>query len=584
MPTNVHYRVTVLPEQHELEVLLTLDGLPAGPVRLDVPTWVLGAYAQLRYARDVFDVRAVDARGHALGVTRQAPSGVVVAREEGPLRVAYRTWMWDPAWGELAGFVAHDQAMLLATRQLFVASHEGPVTVDYVLPDKWPVHHPAGAWPIGHRSWEYPSFAAWMDTPVVAGRFETRSRDVDGTVFHFVFLDRTHGFDTELEPFLDALVAGCRAAREVFGSFPFDGYSFVITFDPSAHWGLEHAFSTTVAFDPLVFIDAAKRWDALRVCTHELVHAWNVCRLKPAPLGKTELVSAPQPDALWVSEGFTRWYELLLGVRAKQVPAARLFSNVLNYFRHLTSWPAYRRTSATDSSRATFLNHHRYPGAANTMVDYYDLGLLVAFDLDATLRLAGASLDAEFRAFYEANAGRGDGFTTRQLGEFLEARHPGTGMLVQREAEWPAGLTTLELLGRLGFGVARAEVPFLGLILDRNEGPLVTQVLDDAPAGRCGLAPGDELVSLDGLAFRPGVLAWLVKHRPAVTLGVKRGQRLLEFEIPVGHREDVSRLFWSGDAAQLARLRAWVGPFDPADGETIALDHYDNFHGTAKVL
>src|SRR5262249_8399791 len=148
--------------------------------------------------------------------------------------------------------------------------------------------------------------------------------------------------------------------------------------------------------------DDDARLQCMRVGGHELLHAWNVKRLKPKPIVNLDLSQGSFTDGLWVAEGFTRYYEFLLAVRAREMTPERFFSNVVNYWRHLTMRPAYARTSVADSSRATFLNHHRYPGAWNSSIDYYDAGMLVAFDIDAVLRRAKtpSSLDAAFVAFY----------------------------------------------------------------------------------------------------------------------------------------------------------------------------------------
>ena len=60
--SSAEYRVSLLPERHELLVELILRGDAAtGEVRLSTPTWVPGAYGFTTIARDLFDVHAEDA-------------------------------------------------------------------------------------------------------------------------------------------------------------------------------------------------------------------------------------------------------------------------------------------------------------------------------------------------------------------------------------------------------------------------------------------------------------------------------------------------------------------------------------------
>ena len=115
--------------------------------------------------------------------------------------------------------------MLLATRLLHPAEHRGPLSVEYRLPKGWKLHHPGQT--AGGPRFEYPNFQKLLDTPVVAGSFDLRTRDIDGVKFHHVFLDKTLGFDAEVEGFIDRLTKVTRACRDVFGSFPFKEYSWI---------------------------------------------------------------------------------------------------------------------------------------------------------------------------------------------------------------------------------------------------------------------------------------------------------------------------------------------------------------------
>lgn len=584
--STASYRVRLDPPRQQLEVELTLTGLGAGPLRLELPTWVPGAYGFMKYGRDLFDVRAFDPSDRELVVTREGWSGFLVADPGDRITIRYRALAADSAWGELAGVLDHRQAVLLGTRYLHAPAHRGRCRVAYALPAEWALHHPAGAREIEPHTFDYPCYAALLDTPVVAGAFEQRTRESHGVRFDHVFLDRTFGFDTELESFLDSVMAIADAAHALFGSYPFERYTFVYSFSPAAHWGLEHANATMIALDGTTLVDDAAWFRSVRVAAHELFHAWNVCRLKPRALMAPDHAHGSFPDGLWVSEGFTRWYEFLLCVRAGELAPQALLSNVVHYWRHLTALPAYARVAADDSSRATFLNHNRYPGSVNAAVDYYDLGMLVAFDLDAALRLHGGhrSLDAEFRAFYEAHVE--GGFTTADVRTFFESRTPGLGAQIAREVEAAGGLSTMELLGRLGFEIRRDRVKQLGIVLADNKGPAVANVLDTGPAARAGLAPGDELVRIDGFPFELAALKWLISRGNPMILEVKRGHHAFTFEVTAVEREDVTGLVWTGDEAQLERLRSWFGrpDFTPARGVAIPLASYDNFHGIQTIL
>jgi predicted metalloprotease with PDZ domain len=586
--TSHRYRVRVLPAQHELDIELTLAvEKPTDVLHVQTPTWVPGAYGLMKYGRDLFDVHATDAVGNPLKLTRRGWSGFDVEGASGTVRIRYRAGAYDPAWGELSGLLSHEQGVLLATRYLYAPSLDGPVVVNYDVPANWEVHHPSGAGAFfTQHVWEYPSFAALLDTPVVVGAFDKHTRTVAGTPFHFVFLDRTVGYERELESFLDQQVKMIEATHAVFGSFPFKDYSFIFSFSPTAHWGLEHANATMIGLGELALIDPEARARALRVSAHELFHAWNVCRLKPEGLPGADFASAPTTDSLWIAEGVTRYYEFLLCTRSGVYSPEQFFSNVVNYFRQLESMPAYFRVSALDSSRATFLNHNKYPGSINATIDYYDKGMLIAFDLDAHLRTTSdQTLDGTFADFYGRFVQKDGGYTHRDVLEHF-GRFEGARALLEREVELPAGLETSSLLERLGFEVSRETLRMLGVVLKENAQAEIVNVLDNSPAGASGLAPGDELLRLDGFPFNFKALQWLVKHQPQFKVEVKRGHQVHAFEVAPVERNRIGTLKWRGDSAQLERLRTWLGrpEWKPMPGQSLPLSSFENFHGIQAVL
>jgi predicted metalloprotease with PDZ domain len=584
---RLRYTVQLEPRRHQLHLTLDMDGLSPGSLRLAVPTWIPGAYAFLRYGRDVLSLKAEDAgSGAALAVTREGWSGWRIDGAGASVRVRVHLNAWDPATGELAGLVDESWALLLATRYPFPPEAPSECEVEYRLPDGWPLHHPSGAVELGPRHFRYQSHAALLDTPVVAGEVTRATRTVRGTPFHALFLSVPVGYEEEGSRFLDGLERVAESCHDVFGSFPFADYTFIFDTSSESGWGMEHASSTLVTLHPEVFVQPRRRMEALRVCAHELFHAWNGARLKAAPLGAPDLLAGSFPDALWLTEGFTRYYEFILGARGGWLRPEDVLANLVNYHRHLKMRPAFGRVSPMDSSRAAFLNHHRFAGAVNASLDYYDLGMLVAFDVDVRLRVAGDSLDAALRDFFEAWAGRGAGYTSEDAVDFLSRRQAEAGALAARAVREPAGLQTEASLALLGFEVAHRDVGFLGLVLEGNVGPKVIDVADASPAADAGLAAGDELLAVEGRPFRLGVLGFCLERRTEVSLTVRRAERSWNVVLAVGRRRETTQLRWTGSASQAETVRRWLGrpDFAPAQGEEIRLEAYDNFHGIQTVF
>lgn len=585
----VDYEVDIDPVRHQLQVRMRLPAQAAGVLRLETPTWVPGDYSFAPYARDLFACQVRDASGAVLALRRDGQAGYRVAHDGGALTVEYRADAAAAGFGEACGRLGSDNGVLLGTRYLRVAGHEGPCVVHYRVPDGWPIHHPSGARYLGAGRWEYSAYEELLDTPVCFGQFERITRVVRGTEFHHVFLNRAMGFDEGVERFVDDLDSIAATYHDMFGAFPFADYTFVMSFNPIDAWGLEHLSSTMVGLHPATFYDADQYRTSVRVCAHELFHAWNVRRLRPAPLDKLAqaLEQGSFTDGLWVAEGFTRYYEFLACTRTGIYSPQQFFSAVSNYFAHLSALPAYRRVSPADASSASYLNHEKYPGRANSAIDYYDAGMVMAFELDATLRLDadGQSLDRAFAAFYHQYAGRGAGYRIEDLCSFVGDLVPGLGRRLLQQATEPARLALPQMLSRLGLVPIEEDRPYLGLILQQETGPAIASVLDDSPAGASGLAAQDIVCAVNGYPYSRAALLQAGVRGREVVLDVMRGNEAYRFTIAPATRPALQTLVWHGSPAQAALIAAWLDqPFAPSQGQQFPLDFYENFHGVETVL
>src|SRR6185295_4978089 len=133
MSAFTEYRVIIRPHAHLLEVSMDVRGsAPGKPLFLATPSWVPGAYGFMRYARDLYELKATDASGAPLAVTREGWTGFKISGATSDrVLVSYRASASDAAWGELSGLVDDEYAVLLGTRYLFAPDLGGRCRVRY---------------------------------------------------------------------------------------------------------------------------------------------------------------------------------------------------------------------------------------------------------------------------------------------------------------------------------------------------------------------------------------------------------------------------------------------------------------------
>ncbi len=582
------YRVRV-DRQGAVQLSLELHDLGDVPeLFLEVPTWVAGAYAFLRYGRDLYALAAMGGDGTPLAIERDGLSRFrILAPAGGTLSTVFfsaTVQARDASWGELAGILRDDGGILLPTAFPVPVEWRGPVDVVVDVGDGRQLLVAGVEEKTGDpRVRRFASFEAWLDTPMVVGEPTVIVRQVRGCRFEHVFCQEAIGFEAEVEGFVDELVRIAEACHDLFGSFPFERYTWIISFDPRDHWGLEHAHGTMIAIGEDAFIDEEARFCALRVAAHELFHAWNVWRLRPDAYREPSRTQGSYTDALWLCEGVTRYYEFLLLVRAGLMEPSRFLENMVSFSVHHTVRPAYRHTTLVDSSLATFLNHTRWAGAWNATLDYYDGGMLVAFELDAILRTRfRSSLDVLFSEFYHAYENK-PGFDTAAFAAFLEARFPALEGWVARKVRRPATLETLVALQSLGFEVERKPRARLGFLLEPKGSLVVAQVLEGSPAYEAGLAPGDELTAIDGYRASLKALAWARQRAQPFRVSARRGHRFYALDLRARYVDELLALRMVGPLSEAAR--DLLGPKSESwtDGRTISIAHYDNFHGTEPI-
>jgi predicted metalloprotease with PDZ domain len=311
----------------------------------------------------------------------------------------------------------------------------------------------------------------------------------------------------------------------------------------------------------------------LELASHELFHAWNVKRLRPAELGPFDYENEVHTRSLWMAEGVTDYYADVLVHRAGLSTREEYLDSLSNKIEELQTTPGRTVQSAELASFDAWIKYYRPDeNSPNVSVSYYTKGAVLAFLLDARIRRAtsGArSLDDVMRAAYEKYAGP-RGFTPdefRQVAEqvagtplagFWDANIEGTA-----ELEYEEALQTLGLRFRPAAAVSTRA--WLGITTRNDAGRLlVSQVRRETPGIAAGLNVDDEILAIDDFRVRADQLnARLEQYRPGdkVVLLVARRDKLMRLDVTLGAEPPRSWRLEINPAAtetQMTRQREWL--------------------------
>src|SRR5262249_8491635 len=149
------------------------------------------------------------------------------------------------------------------------------------------------------------------DSPVEFGTIAWRSFSVGTQTFRFA----AHHTDTdqELDAFVKDVERIAQEERSIFGEFPAyepGHYTFLADYLPTGQDdGMEHRNSAVLTSDSSI---ARNRFNLLEGVAHELFHSWNVERIRPRSLEPFDLERTNLSSDLWLAEGFTSYYGLLV--------------------------------------------------------------------------------------------------------------------------------------------------------------------------------------------------------------------------------------------------------------------------------
>lgn len=493
--SNLHYDITFTREtaaKHSLGVQLKFEVTGPGDVLLSLPAWTPGAYEVTNFAR---------------WVSNFAPTA-----EGSPLRwdkLDYDTW----------------RIRTKGAKQVTVAFQFEADSLDNAM------------------AWSQPDFAFFNGTNILLYP-EGRSLDFRATVqIHtesdWLVATGMHGTTAELTernyhdlvdmPFFvgkfdfDSTMVGSLKVRlatypagklagdaraafwagyqklfapqiAVFGETPYDNYTTLIVLSDSFGGGsaLEHQSSHLGIYTTQ---GIGQVW-MTSVTAHEMFHAFNVKRMRPAEMVPYRYDVAQETPWLWVSEGITDYYADLTLLRSGIVDSTDFLQATLGKIGTVHDAPP---TALEDASLSTWI--HPTDGSGYL---YYPKGSLAGFMLDILIRDASEnrrSLDTVMREIYQTTYKRGRGFGMTEWWGAVSRAAGGRKFAAfydrYVDGREPFPWDSILPLAGLRIVTDSARVARLGITTNADSaGVTVTEVIPGGAASEAGLAAGDVLLSL----------------------------------------------------------------------------------------
>ena len=402
-------------------------------------------------------------------------------------------------------------------------------------------------------SFETVSLTRLVDSPLLAGTF-----------FKSYDLSPGQAPQHRLDIAADSAIATTVPAEELqhlrqlvaetgalFGARHYRHYDFLLALsDHLSPNGLEHHESSDNRAPEKMLLDPDAMETLTDLLPHEFFHSWNGKYRRPAGLATLNYQQPMKGELLWVYEGLTQYYGVMLAARSGFWTPEQLREYLAATAGYLNDWPGRTWRDLEDTAISSQILYGARQGGQSwrRSADYYDESTLIWLEADTIIRRESRgqkSLDDFCRRFHgsEDGAVKVVPYTFEDVVAAMNAVTPydwAQFFLARLHTHGPgAPLGGLENSGwKLGFSEdlnehqraaedtnGQVDLSFsLGFIVELpggDGGNSILDVIPGSPAAIAGIAPGMKLVAVNGRKWSSD---WL---RVAVR-GAKNGKEPIE--------------------------------------------------------
>jgi predicted metalloprotease with PDZ domain len=431
------------------------------------------------------------------------------------------------------------------------------------------------------------SLTTLIDSPLISGAY---MRDIDlspgqqlAHIIHMVADGRAALSPTADEvQHMRQLVAESGA---LFGARHYSHYDFLLTLsDHLPPDGVEHHESSDNRTPEGLFLDPDLRETQMDLLSHEFTHSWNGKYRRPQGLVASDYQIPLKGDLLWVYEGLTQYYGVMLTARAGFWTAEKFRENLaataayLNNSRPGRTWRSLEDTAIS----AQLLYSLGAEGSSwRRGVDYYDESILIWLEADTIIRRETKnkkSLDDFCRGFYGGENTRAkvvpynfedvvaamNQVTPYGWREFFTERvsthGPGAPLGGLENSGWKLVFTETMNDHQRSEELTNQEVDVqysLGFYVHLPGGEQsdrLLEVIHGSAADLAGLAPGMQLIAVNGRKWTPEVLLDAIRR-------AKTGKEPIELLVASGDYFQTYRIDYHG-GERYPHLEAIAGKSD----------------------
>jgi predicted metalloprotease with PDZ domain len=564
------------PAAHNFHVKLTYRDIKAKVSDFNMCAWTPGFYEIVDFAGAVSNFRVTDTTGAVVNWKKSGENTWTVRHKQQALVVSYDVKAVNPFIGNINlnehyGFIIPGALLVYVKEEL-----RNPVTVKVIPYSGWPSFVATGmnALPGNSNTFYAADFDELYDSPILMGKLEELpDTTVNGIPHNFVGYNLG---DFDRHQFMGDLHKIVTSGSNIIGDIPYNHYSFLaVGYNGGGFGGIEHLNSVAMLVDTKNLLsNSGKRKSFYNFLAHEYFHLYNVKRIRPIELGPFDYSKENYTNLLWLSEGVTDYYAILITKAAGLITEEDVLREYQEHIRNYENKEGHLYQSATAASRSIWAVRGnpstRTAEELNRTISVYDKGCALGLLLDLKIRHETqnkSSLDSVMRILYKKYyQGLKRGFTEK---EFQATCEEVAGVQLSELFEYASTTKPVDYPAYFAYaGLAIdttdkiIEGSYMGMKVDSNM--VIEEVEWQSPAWKAGLKAGDQLSDVDGVKLSLASLQVMMskkKNGDQLQLNIQRDHQPKRFVViltPKHEKTFAIRHIDHPDALQQQIFKSWM--------------------------
>ena len=486
----IHYRISCQnPVSQFVQFELEISPPKQGEIRLQMPAWRAGRYQLANYAQNIRNFSVKNSAGQPLKLSKKTKDQWIFEAEKSEkyfIRYEYFAAKMDAG----SAWVDDEQVYLNLVNCCFEVLELKNEVIELTLSLSEFAEIVSTLPQKSAETYLAEDFQQLADSTVLASKNITHwEYEVSDTRFHVWIQGQIH---FEKAFFLENFKKFTQRQIQDFGEFPESSYHFIFQLLHYPHFhGVEHRKGTVIVFGPAENLkNTAAFHELLGVSSHELYHAWNVCRIRPLELLPYDFSQETYTQTGWILEGVTTYMGDLYLLKSGVYDLPTYLQEINDLLQRESIQAGWKNYSILESSHDLWLDGYQ-AGIPDRKVNIYSHGALICFCLDMLLHRDGSSLSEVMKMSWEKFGKPMKGYHEKDIWNLILNRAKDPENFEEFYLHYIAGKADL-------FVFLKNCLPIFGLELQRYAHP-------------------DPITSQLGILWQKGVVSKVHPESPAYT-------------------------------------------------------------------